>query len=123
MRFSETIAEELRATDIRVNCIAPGAMKTQMLVKVLAESYAAGEREHAAASKVFEEGGASMDRVADLALFLASDASKGITGKLISALWDDWEHWPEHLEELSSSDAYTLRRIAGRDRGFTWGDK
>jgi 3-oxoacyl-[acyl-carrier protein] reductase len=75
------------------------------------------------ASKVFEEGGASMERVADLALFLASDASKGITGKLISAVWDDWEHWPEHLSELSKSDAYTLRRITGRDRGFTWGDK
>jgi len=38
-------------------------------------------------------------------------------------VWDDWEHWPDHLDELSSSDAYTLRRIAGRDRGFTWGDK
>lgn len=123
VRFSETIAEELRATGIRVNCIAPGAMKTQMLAELLAEGNAAGEREHAAASKVFEEGGASMDRVADLALFLASDASKGITGKLISAVWDDWEYWPEHLAELSSSDAYTLRRIAGRDRGFAWGDK
>jgi len=123
VRFSETIAEELRVTDIRVNCIAPGAMKTQMLQKVLAESYAAGEREYAAACQVFEEGGASMDRVADLALFLASDLSKGITGKLISALWDNWEHWPEHLAELSNSDAYTLRRIAGRDRGFAWGDK
>ena len=64
-----------------------------------------------------------MDRVAALALFLASDASKGITGKLISAIWDDWEHWPEHLDELSSSDIYTLRRIAGRDRNMTWGDK
>jgi len=123
VRFSETIAEELRATGIRVNCIAPGAMKTQMLAELLAEGNAAGEREHAAASKVFEEGGASMDRVADLALFLASDASKGITGKLISAVWDDWEQWPEHLAELSSSDAYTLRRIVGRDRGFAWGDK
>ena len=64
-----------------------------------------------------------MDRVADLALFLASDESKGITGKLISAVWDNWEHWPEHLNELNSSDAYTLRRIAGRDRGMEWGDR
>jgi 3-oxoacyl-[acyl-carrier protein] reductase len=70
-----------------------------------------------------ESGGAPLSRGADLALFLASAASDGITGKLISAVWDDWEHWPEHLNELSSSDVYTLRRIAGRDRGFTWGDK
>jgi 3-oxoacyl-[acyl-carrier protein] reductase len=124
VRFSETLAEETKPLGIRVNCIAPGAMKTEMLGEVLQQgANAAGEREFAIASKVFAEGGASMDRVAELALFLASDKSNGITGKLISAVWDDWEHWPDHLDELSSSDAYTLRRIAGRDRGFTWGDK
>jgi 3-oxoacyl-[acyl-carrier protein] reductase len=64
-----------------------------------------------------------MDRVAALALFLASDASKGITGKLISAIWDRWESWPDHLDELSSCDVYTLRRITGRDRNMMWGDK
>ncbi len=62
-----------------------------------------------------------MQKVAALCHFLASDASNGITGKLISAVWDDWEHWPEHLDELNSSDVYTLRRIAGRDRGFRGG--
>ena len=124
VRFSETLAEETKPFGIRVNCIAPGAMKTDMLGEILKKGAgAAGDREFAIASKVFAEGGASMERVADLALFLATDASKGITGKLISAVWDDWEHWPEHLHELSSSDVYTLRRITGRDRGFTWGDK
>jgi 3-oxoacyl-[acyl-carrier protein] reductase len=123
VRFSETSAEELIPDGIRVNCIAPGAMKTDMLGEVLAKGDAAGARERKLANKVFEEGGASMNRVADLALFIASDLSKGITGKLVSAMWDNWEHWPEHLQELSGSDAYTLRRIAGRDRGFTWGDK
>ncbi|MFM7615231.1 MAG: hypothetical protein ACKO4R_13645, partial [Synechococcales cyanobacterium] len=75
------------------------------------------------ASKVFVEGGASMERVADLALFLASEDSKGITGKLISAVWDRWEDWPFHLDELNKTDIYTLRRIVGRDRGMNWGDK
>jgi hypothetical protein len=70
-----------------------------------------------------ETGGTGMDRGAALAVFLGSDASDGITGKLISAVWDDWEEWPLHLEELSASDAYTLRRIAGRDRGLPWGDR
>lgn len=124
VRFSETLAEEARLSGIRVNCIAPGAMKTAMLGEVLEQGAgAAGEKEFTVANKIFREGGASMDRVADLALFLASESSKGITGKLISAVWDDWEHWPDHLDELSSSDIYTLRRIAGRDRGFEWGDK
>jgi NAD(P)-dependent dehydrogenase (short-subunit alcohol dehydrogenase family) len=124
VRFSETLAEETSSLEMRVNCIAPGAMKTAMLGEVLEKGAGlTGGREFAIANKVFTEGGASMDRVADLALFLASDESKGITGKLISAVWDNWEHWPEHLNELNSSDAYTLRRIAGRDRGMEWGDK
>lgn len=123
VRFSETIAEELKADGIRVNCIAPGAMQTKMLEEVLANQIAAGEREAVLASKVLAEGGASMDRVADLALFLASDASRWITGKLVSAVWDNWEEWPHHLEELSQGDVYTLRRITGRDRGYEWGDK
>jgi NAD(P)-dependent dehydrogenase (short-subunit alcohol dehydrogenase family) len=124
VRFSETLAEETKPFGVRVNCIAPGAMKTALLGEILENgARVAGERELALAKKVFTEGGALMENVADLALFLASDASKGITGKLISAVWDDWEHWPEHLADLSSSDVYTLRRIVGRDRGFTWGDK
>jgi len=123
VRFSETISDELKGESIRVNCISPGAMKTAMLKEVLAKSDAAGIREASLASKVFEKGGASMDLVADLVIFLASDASKGISGKLISAVWDKWEEWPKHLDELSQSDVYTLRRIAGRDRGFVWGDK
>ncbi len=123
VRFSDTLADELKDDGIRVNCIAPGAMRTAMLQEVLQKGDAAGTREASLASEVFAKGGASMDRVADLALFLASDASKGISGKLISAVWDNWEQWPQHLDELSQSDVYTLRRIAGRDRGFVWGDK
>jgi NAD(P)-dependent dehydrogenase (short-subunit alcohol dehydrogenase family) len=124
VRFSETLAQELLPQNIRVNCIAPGAMKTALLEEVVASGVnSSGKREFEIAEKVVAEGGASMDKVADLALFLASSASIGITGKLISAVWDNWSEWPSHLEELSKSDAYTLRRIAGRDRGFAWGDK
>lgn len=35
VRFSETLAEEARHLGIRVNCIAPGAMKTDMLGEIL----------------------------------------------------------------------------------------
>ena len=59
---------------------------------------------------------------AGLIVFLASRASDGITGKLISAQWDRWQEWPDHLDALNRSDVYTLRRITGRDRGFEWGD-
>jgi len=123
VRFSETLADEVREQGVTVNCIAPGAMKTAMLGEVLRRGAdGSGRREFAIAAKVFGEGGASMDRVADLAIFLASPAARDITGKLISAVWDRWECWPDHITELASSDLYTLRRIAGRDRGCGWGD-
>ena len=124
VRFTETLAEEVRGTGIDVNAIAPGALNTRMLAEVLeAGPEKVGQAFYDRSLKQKESGGSPLGRGADLALFLASAASDGITAKLISAVWDDWERWPEHLPELSSSDVYTLRRIAGRDRGFAWGDK
>jgi len=124
VRFAETLAEEVRAFNIDVNAIAPGALNTRMLDEVLAAGpEKVGQAFFDRSIKQKESGGAGLDQGTDLALFLASAASDGITGKLISAVWDNWEHWPEHFDELNSSDVYTLRRIAGRDRGFLWGDK
>ena len=124
VRYAETLAEEVRGTGIDVNCIAPGALNTRMLDEILeAGPEKVGQAFYGRSLKQKETGGTPLDKGADLALFLASKASDGITAKLISAVWDSWEDWPKHLEELSQSDVYTLRRIAGRDRGFEWGDK
>lgn len=124
VRFSECLAEELKESGIKVNCVAPGAMNTSMLTEVLKTGLlSAGEKEIAIAKKVFNEGGASMEKVADLLIFLSGYKSRGITGKLISAIWDNWENWPNHLGQLDSKDLYTLRRITARDRGLDWGDK
>ena len=124
VRFSETLSLEVQMQNIRVNCIAPGAMKTALLEEVIASGVTvAGEQEFSFAEKVFSGGGTSMDKVADLALFLASDASNGISGKLISAVWDNWSNWPLHVDELSKSDVFTLRRIVGSDRNIEWSNK
>ena len=124
VRFAETLAGEVREFNIDVNAIAPGALNSRMLDEVLAAGpEKVGQAFFDKAIKQKESGGTGFDQGAELAVFLASDASNGITGKLISAVWDDWEHWPEHINELRTSDVYTLRRIAGRDRGLSWGDK
>ena len=123
VRFSETLAEEVKDLGIRVNCIAPGAMNTAMLQEVLDKGVQfAGAAEFATAQKIMSEGGASMERVAELALYLAGPDSTGITGKLISAMWDNWPALSGHTEEIKASDIFTLRRIAGRDRGMPWAD-
>lgn len=124
VRYTETLAEEVRGSGIDVNAIAPGALNTRMLDEILeAGPQKVGQDFYNRSVRQKESGGAGLEKGSDLAVFLASAASDGITAKLISAVWDKWEHWPEHLQELSGSDAYTLRRIAGRDRGFDWGDK
>lgn len=124
VRFAETVAEECRDFKIDVNSIAPGLLNTRLLDEVIAAGVEkVGEQFHSRMVRQKEQGGSSIVHAAELAVFLASQASDGITGKLISALWDDWPAWPAHIEELWRSDIYTLRRIAGRDRGASWGDK
>jgi 3-oxoacyl-[acyl-carrier protein] reductase len=67
-----------------------------------------------------ESGGAGFERGAALCVFLLSSASDGITGRLISAIWDPWKDLAGHAAELASSDIYTLRRIVPQDRGLKW---
>jgi 3-oxoacyl-[acyl-carrier protein] reductase len=124
VRFAESLAEELRGSGIDVNAVAPGALNTRMLDEVLAAGPdCVGQVFYERALQQRERGGVPLHHAADLAVFLASAASDGITAKLISALWDNWQVWADHVDELASSDAYTLRRIAGRDRGMGWGDR
>ena len=122
VRFAETLAEEVREWGIDVNSIAPGALNTRLLDDVLSAGPERGGKTFFERSlKQKESGGAGLDRGADLALFLASSASDGVTGKLISAVWDPYREFPNHLDDLSSTDVYTLRRIVPKDRGLKWG--
>jgi NAD(P)-dependent dehydrogenase (short-subunit alcohol dehydrogenase family) len=123
VRFVETLAEEYIDSGVDINAVAPGMLKTRMLQEMLE----AGP--DSVGVKLFNKSLAKDSDEADsrgmacgLINFLASDISDGITGKLISAEWDKWSEWPQHIKELRDSDLYTLRRITGRDRNQTWGD-
>ena len=123
IRFTETLAEEVRENHIDVNAIAPGALNTRMLSEVLdAGPQKVGKAFYEQSLKQKQDGGAPLDRGAELAVFLGSPLSDGITGKLIHAVWDPWALFPEHLDELNKTDIYTLRRIVPRDRGMAWGN-
>lgn len=122
VRFAETLAEELREHRVDVNSIAPGALNTRMLDEVLAAgSERVGRAFYERALEQQRSGGVPLARGAELAVWLASGASDGVTAKLLSAVWDPWSELPEHLEDLDS-DVYTLRRIVPRDRGLGWGE-
>lgn len=121
VRFSETIAAELKQHRIRVNCIAPGAMNTEMLEAVLrAGPESAGPQEYRKALEQSQNGGTAPETPAELITYLASEAAAGVTGKLISAVWDPWRDLAKRAAELDRSDMYTLRRIVPANRGVEW---
>ena len=117
VRLTETLAHELADDHVDVNAIAPGPLNTRLLDEVLAAGPDAVGREFFEKSlRQRDEGGAPLEKGAALAAFLASAESDGITGRLLSALWDDWAALPAKREELAKSDVYTLRRIVPEDR-------
>jgi hypothetical protein len=119
----ETLALEAADAGIDVNAVAPGALATRLLRQAIeAGPEHVGAALHRRMLRIRDGGGTPLSVGARLCVFLASAASDGITGKLISAPWDRWQDWPQHLEELRGSDVYTLRRITGRERGMPWGD-
>jgi NAD(P)-dependent dehydrogenase (short-subunit alcohol dehydrogenase family) len=122
IRFAETLAVELTERGVDVNSIAPGALNTRMLDEVLqAGPERVGEAFYERAIEQQRSGGTPLARGAELAVWLASAASDGVTGKLLSAVWDPWRQLPEHRADLDS-DVYTLRRIVPADRELEWGD-
>jgi 3-oxoacyl-[acyl-carrier protein] reductase len=122
VRLTEVLAHETRNLHIDVNCIAPGVMATGMLEEIKAAGpNRAGSQEFAQVQRHAGDSIEAMERAARLTEFLVSADSDGISGRLISAVWDPWEGLPGRRELLRETDIYTLRRIVPKDRGLDWG--
>jgi len=122
VRFIESLSEELKGYNIDVNSVAPGTINTDMLNEVLAAGpKKIGKNAYEKALNQRKLGGSSFEDVCNLIIFLGSNYSDGISGKLISAIWDDWKSWPSKKSILKNNDLFTLRRITSIDRGITWG--
>lgn len=109
VRFAETLAEEVRDFNVQVNCLAPGATYSHMTDEIIqAGEGRAGRKEIEDAEQVRLTGGMSPDRQIQLALFLASERSNHISGKLIHVN-DDWKR----MENANMNpEAFTLRRVS-----------
>jgi NAD(P)-dependent dehydrogenase (short-subunit alcohol dehydrogenase family) len=123
VRFIETLAEETRPCGIDVNALAPGALDTRMLDELIAAGpERLGREQYERCLQQKRDGSVPLSCGAELAVFLGSEMSDGITGKLLSAVWDPWQALPGYLDDLNRTDVYTLRRIVPRERRLSWGD-
>jgi NAD(P)-dependent dehydrogenase (short-subunit alcohol dehydrogenase family) len=121
VRFTETLALEVREAGIDVNAVAPGALATRLTDQLLAAGPdRVGAALHERMSKIQAEGGTPLGTGAALCVYLASAESDGITGRLIAAPWDPWPFSDDVKSKLAASDIYTLRRIVPADRGESW---
>lgn len=121
VRLTETLAQECVGFNIDINAVAPGPLNTRLLDEILvAGPEKVGKEFYARSLKQKDEGGASMEKAAALSVFLASSESDGISGRLLSAVWDPWHSLPKFSEKLRTSEIYTLRRIVPADRGENW---
>jgi 3-oxoacyl-[acyl-carrier protein] reductase len=113
VRLTETLAEELKEFNIRVNAIAPGLVDTRLQDEVLAAGdKAGGLYERMRRTRETGEGATPRELPAALAAFLASDDSAPLTGRLIAAPHDDWQEWDERrIREIMSHSWFTLRRM------------
>jgi NAD(P)-dependent dehydrogenase (short-subunit alcohol dehydrogenase family) len=111
VHFTESLAEELKKHNVQVNAIAPGAVNTDMLNHVIKAGLLAGERELTKAHEQLKKGGTPLEKPVGLAIFLGSEDSGSISGKLISAVWDDLQNMAGQISQIMSSEIYTLRRV------------
>jgi 3-oxoacyl-[acyl-carrier protein] reductase len=107
VRFVECLADEVRDHNVQVNAFFPGEAYTSITDEILRAAQDAGPEEIESAERVRLTGGIAPERQIQLALFLASERSNHITGKLLYAQ-DDWRRLES---ENGRPDAFTLRRL------------
>jgi len=121
VRLVETLAGEWRDLPVDINAVAPGALPTPMTAQILgAGPDVSSRQEHASAERISKLGREAFEPICGLIRYLLSGRSDGISGKLISAQWDNWPTLHSHIDDLTRSDVFTLRRITPKDRGLNW---
>ena len=112
VRLTEGLALELASTNVQVNALGPGSINTKMWEEMRDAAKDAGATEiYEVGQKVTSGGGASIEQVAELAVFLASNDSGKLSGRLVHSLMDDFPNLPPRIPEIMASDAYLLRRV------------
>lgn len=108
VRFAECVASELIDYNIQINCFDPGPTYTSLTDEMIAAENVLDPRVVEAARETRSTGGTAPNLQMEHAIFLASEASNHISGKLI--------HVTDDLKKLRNAqlkaDSFALRRVA-----------
>ncbi len=112
VRLVENLAEE--EPGWRVNAVAPGFVATGIHAATLSQDRATVGPYYDETEERLKGGATAPGVAAGLVAHLLSDESAGVTGRLISAVWDPWAD-PEGSAVLrGAGDFGRLRRIDGQ---------
>lgn len=116
VRLIETIALELKDYNILINSIAPGAFSTELTKSVLKfDKNKIGVDNYNKHLKIVKQKN-NFEKLLNLVDFLTIDKNCKLSGKLISAQWDNLESLKKKQKQIVQSDLFSLRRIVGKDR-------
>ncbi len=107
VRFVESVAAEVSEHNVQVNCFDPGPAYTNLTDEIIHAESRLESKVVSEAKETRRTGGVSPDLQLKIAMFLASEQSNHITGKLI--------HVTDDTNKLHNAtlrpDALTLRRL------------
>ena len=99
------------AASERSNASTSEAPATAPATAQAAAAKAGAEQVHETGLRVTSGGGASINRCAELAVWLAGINADGLSGRMISAFTDDFESLGPKISDIMASDLYTIRRV------------
>ena len=112
VRLTEGLALELANTNVQLNALGPGSINTKLWEDLRDSAQESGTADiYEVGQRVTSGGGASMEPVAQLAVFLASEDSQNLSGRIFSAILDDFSKLAPLIPDIMASDAYMLRRV------------
>jgi 3-oxoacyl-[acyl-carrier protein] reductase len=110
VQFTESMAREVAPYGIQINAISPGAVVTEMTAEIIAAGEERAGRElYQRTLRERASGSSAADAAKRIVVWLASDRSGTLSGKLLAATRDDYEHFD--VAAVGGSSLYSVRRI------------
>ena len=111
MRLTDIMSSELADKNIQVNAMEPIGVHTRILEEIRDAAKETGNAQlFEYAQRVTSGGGTPIEKVAELAVFLAGNSSGSLTGRIFSTA-DDILELSNRIPEIMASGAYTFRRV------------